>query len=169
MPHRLKGTLHSLSTFLLVAVLLLTCAYAEVLTSSDLPRLRNVGGVALSPDGRFIAYTVALRDQPGRPSGQLWVMDVSSGKTVRLGGDKPAGGPVWSADSKWIAYSGAQGDKHGLCIAHPDGTEATFLAPTAGTNSPLPGMRKSVAWSPDGKQIAFRLLDSGRKCSRSER
>ena len=40
-------------------------------------------------------------------------------------------------------------------IAHPDGSDTTFLAALAGTNSPLPGTGKEVAWSPDGKQIAF--------------
>jgi len=130
-------------------------ASADVLTSGDLSRLQNVGGVALSPDGRFIAYSIITREKPGRPSGQLWVLDVNSGKSVRLGGDKPAGGAVWSADSKWIAFNGADDDKHGLLIAHPDGSDATFLAATSGTNSPLPGTGKSVAWSPDGKQVAF--------------
>jgi dipeptidyl aminopeptidase/acylaminoacyl peptidase len=130
-------------------------AFGDVLTSADLSKLRSVGAVELSPDGRYIAYTITMRDQPGRPYGQLWVMDVASGKGVRLGGDKPAGGPVWSADSKWIAYSGTEADKHGLFIAHPDGSEATLLASPSGTNSPLPGAGKSVAWSPDGKQIAF--------------
>jgi dipeptidyl aminopeptidase/acylaminoacyl peptidase len=143
------------SVYVLLAMLVCVAASADVLTSGDLSRLRNVGGVALSPDGRFIAYTVATRELPGRPSGQLWALDVISGKSVRLGGDKPAGGPVWSADSKWIAFNGADGDKHGLLIAHPDGSETTFLATTSGTNSPLPGTGNSVAWSPDGKQIAF--------------
>ena len=137
------------------AALFSALVYAEVLNSSDLSRLRSVGGVALSPDGRFIAYTITMRDRPGRPYGQLWVMDVNSGKSIRLGGDNPAGGPLWSGDSKWIAFQGADGDKHGLMIAHPDGSESTLLAPLAGTNSPLPGTGKDVAWSPDGKQIAF--------------
>jgi len=137
------------------AVLAAASAYAQGLASSDLSRLRYVGGVALSPDGRSIAYTVVMLDRPGRPYGQLWVMDVSSGKSVRLGGDKPAGSPLWSADGKWIAFNGSDGDKHGLLIAHPDGSETTFLAALAGTNSPLPGTGKDVAWSPDGKQIAF--------------
>lgn len=130
-------------------------SHAEVLTSSDLSKLRNVGAVALSPDGRYIAYTITMYDRPGRPYGQLWVLNLSTEKSLRLGGENPAGSPSWSADSKWIAFHGQDGDKHGLLIAHPDGSGSTFLAETKGTNSPLPGTGKEVAWSPDGKQVAF--------------
>src|SRR5882672_323514 len=45
--------------------------------------------------------------------------------------------------------------KSGLAIAKPDGTGARFLAEMTGTNAPLPGIGTSVAWSPDGKRIAF--------------
>ncbi len=128
---------------------------ADVVTSSDLSRLRSVGSASLSPDGRYIAYTITMRDQPGRPYAQLWVMDVGTGKSTRLGGDKPARGPLWSKDGKWIAFTGEDGEKHGLMIAHPDGSDATFLAVRENTNSPLPDTGKGVAWSPDGKQIAF--------------
>src|SRR5215468_1774752 len=152
MDSRLTGRLGLFSACLL-AFLLCGVALADVLTSADLPRLRNVGGVALSPDGRYIAYSIVTREQPGRPSGQLWVMDVASGRSVRLGGNKPAGSPVWSADSKWIAFNGAESDKGGLIIAHPDGSGTTFLAATSGSNSPVPDTGKSVVWSPDGKQI----------------
>ena len=130
-------------------------AHSEVLTSADLFRFRNIGSATLSPDGRYIAYTIVMRDGPGRPSGQLWIMEVSTQKSIRLGGDNPASGPVWSADGKWIAFHGTEGDKHGLMIAHPDGSDTTFLATQSGTNSPLPGTGKDVAWSPDGKQLAF--------------
>jgi dipeptidyl aminopeptidase/acylaminoacyl peptidase len=143
---------------LLCAVLLAamaTATRAQLLTSSDLSRLRNIGGVALSPDSHYIAYTITMRDRPGRPYGQLWVMDLSTEKSVRLGGDKPAGDPLWSGDGKWIAFQSANGDKHGLWIAHPDGSGTTFLAAMAGTDSPLPGTGKEATWSPDGKQIAF--------------
>ena len=129
---------------------------AQGLTSADLSRLRSIGAVAISPDGHRIAYTITMRDRPGRPWGQLWIMDVATQKSVRVGGEKDAaGGPLWSPDGTRLAFFGSQGENHGLLIARPDGSEVTFLATMSGTNSPLPGMGKEAAWSPDSKQLAF--------------
>jgi dipeptidyl aminopeptidase/acylaminoacyl peptidase len=126
------------------------------LQSSDLLKLRSVSGVRVSPDGTRVAYTVENNDGAGRPSSQLWVMTVADGKPVRFGGEKDASGnPVWSPDGQWLAYRGRVGDKSGLAIARPDGTGAKFLAEMTGTNSPLPTTGATVAWSPDGRQIAF--------------
>src|SRR5215472_15499980 len=131
-------------------------AHGQGLTSSDLSKLRSVGGVSLSPDGHHLAYSVTMRDEPGRPYGQLWIMDLATQKSIRLGGDKDrSGGALWSPDGKWIAFFGRQADKHGLMIARPDGSDVTVLASPEGTNSPLPGAGTGVTWSPDGKQIAF--------------
>lgn len=143
-----------LSGFFLVTTL--PSARTQGLASSDLSKLRSVGSVALSPDGRHLAYSVAMRDEPGRPYGQLWVMDVATQKSIRFGGDKDrSGGAVWSQDGKWLAFFGRIGDKHGLMIAKPDGSDIAVLASPEGSNSPLPGTGNEVTWSPDGKQIAY--------------
>jgi hypothetical protein len=45
---------------------LAAAANPQGLVSSDLSRLRSVGGVTTSPDGKRVAYTVVMRDRPGR-------------------------------------------------------------------------------------------------------
>jgi dipeptidyl aminopeptidase/acylaminoacyl peptidase len=144
------------SQLLLILLTLSPRNLAQGLATSDLPKLRSVGAVALSPDGRHLAYTVSMFDEPGRPYGQLWIMDLTSQKSIRIGGDKDRGGsPVWSPDGKALAFTGKQGDKHGLMIAKADGSDITQLVSPEGTNSPLPGTGNSISWSPDGKQIAY--------------
>src|SRR5712672_876334 len=127
---------------------------AQGLASADLSRLRAVGSVAVSPDGHRLAYQIVMRDRPGRPYGQLWIMDLATQKSERVGGEKDsAGSPLWAPDGKVLAFAGNQGGKTGLFVAHQDGSEIISLAPTTGTNSPLPGTGREITWSPDGKQI----------------
>src|SRR5574340_23503 len=146
--HFLRASALALGLFALLTIAPF-CA-AQGLVSGDLSRLRSVGGVALSPDGHHLAYTVTMRDEPGRPYGQLWMMDLSTQKSFRFGGDKDrGGGAVWSPDGKWLAFFGRLGEKHGLMIAKPDGSDVTVLANPDGTNSPLPGTGNELTWSPD--------------------
>ncbi len=129
--------------------------YAQ-LQSADLYKLHSIGTVRFSPDGTHLAYVVDNYDRPGRSWSQAWIMDVTRGQSLRLGDpDSPSNSPEWSPDGSWIAYHGEQGDKSGILVARPDGTAARFIAETQDTNAPLPYEGRSVAWSPDGKRLAF--------------
>src|SRR6202044_1999894 len=84
---------------------------AQGLASSDLSRFRFVGDAVLSPDSHRIAYTVILYDRPGRPAPQLWIVDLTTHKSVPIGGEKDvAGNPRWSPDGKWLAFQGSVGE-----------------------------------------------------------
>ena len=131
-------------------------AQSSGLESRDLYRLRSIGDARISPDGRRIAYAVENHDRPGRPYSQVWVMDLETGKSARLGGPAEASsGPLWSPDGKWIAYFGGTGESEGLTVSRPDGSGTMFLASVQGTNSPTQNPGSPVARSPDSKQLAF--------------
>ncbi len=131
-------------------------AFADGFQSSDYLKLRSVGAVEISPDGSKIAYTVTREDGPRRPYGQVWIMNLADQKSICLSaGNEPSGNPQWSPDGKWIAYSGQLESKSGLIVARADGSAKKFLTAMEGSNAPLPSTGKTVAWSPDSKQIAY--------------
>ena len=146
----------SLAVLILAVTIGPAGAQPQSLESTDLFKLRSVGGVAFSPDGAYLAYTVTNNDDPGRPYSQLWIMNLVDEKSIRLSaGNEPSSGPEWSPDSQWIAYQGRSGNESGLMIARPDGSRAKLLAPLQWTNHRLPYSGKRLAWSPDAKWIAF--------------
>ena len=152
------------ASLLAFAALAAAPARAQSLQSADLSRLRSVGSVELCPDGRHIAYTVTMRDRPGRPYSQIWILDLTTEKSIRLGAEKErTGGPKWSPDSKWLAYFGGEGDEDGLKVAHPDGSGAMFLTKVSGSNSPLPGQGETSPGLPTASRSPSSLRRPARR------
>ena len=128
----------------------------ETLAAADLYHLRSVGDVHVAPDGSRISYSVINNDHPGRPYSQVWIVDLASKQSTRLGsGSSSASSPRWSPDSRSIAYLGSDGDRRGLIVADADGARPRFIAEVTGTNHPLPTSGDPIAWSPDSRRIAF--------------
>ena len=85
------------------------------LQAADIYKLRSVGDVQISPDGRTAVYSVTNNDRPDRPYSQVWLLDVTAGTSRRLGGDgDTASEPMFSPDGKHL----------GLHRPHPGGLRA---------------------------------------------
>ncbi|MEV6927517.1 hypothetical protein AB0M46_23860 [Dactylosporangium sp. NPDC051485] len=125
-----------------------------------------------SPDGTKLAYL---------HNGTVWVMG-ANGEHKHQVSDRTAGGPSWSPDGRWIAYSALSctGGPGVFRVGVEGGTSSQPLfpaecrdqavpevgyameAPTDGSATPAATLADrlrtddAVAWSPDGTQIAFR-------------
>jgi dipeptidyl aminopeptidase/acylaminoacyl peptidase len=148
----------------LAATTLVVAQTPPGLQISDIYRLRAVGDVQISPDASRVAYAITNYDRPGRPYSQLWVADIASGRSTRIGDEEDSGsGPRWSPDGSRLAYFGRARAGSGILIASATGGPSTplrtgrptFVGPVSGTNHPLPSSGERLAWSPDGRSLAF--------------
>jgi dipeptidyl aminopeptidase/acylaminoacyl peptidase len=140
-----------------VAVGVAAAQAPTALVPADLYKLQSVADVQLSPTGGDIAFSVASNEGPGRPSSTTWLRDLHLGEPVQLRGS----GPRWSRDGQQVAYFGETDEGAGLVVATRRGERARLIAPVRSTNHPLPSSGQSVAWSPDGRAIAFLSATDG--------
>jgi dipeptidyl aminopeptidase/acylaminoacyl peptidase len=112
--------------------------------------MKSVGGAQISPDGRYVAYTVtqANWDQNEFVT-QIWIAVPATGEHYQLtSGKKSAGGAQWSPDSRQLAFTSDRDGKRQIYLISPHGGEARVL--TAEDNGV-----GGIAWAPDGSSIAF--------------
>jgi dipeptidyl aminopeptidase/acylaminoacyl peptidase len=119
------------------------------------------GGVAVSPDGKTVAWT--LRGREGTTLHLTTVADPDPAKEriVAVNGATACsyGSPVWSPDSATLAFVSTCTSKE-----EKPGQEEIFLwSKTDGSVKQLThvvGNIEQPAWSPDGKSIAFLFVEN---------
>ncbi len=140
-----------LALFALTLVVSTATAQSHVPTLDELITLKSVNGTQISPDGKWVAYTVNYGDfKQDAFVTQIWVANTGTGKSLQLTrGEKSSTNPRWSADGQWLAFlSNRIEDKNQIFVIDPNGGEAQQLtkSETAINN---------FAWSEDGKTIAY--------------
>jgi dipeptidyl aminopeptidase/acylaminoacyl peptidase len=140
-----------LGLFALAAVVAFAADARRVPTIDDLLTIKSVGGTQISPDGKWVAYTVGYGDfKQDAFVTQIWLVESDSGRKFQLTrGDKSATTPRWSPDGQWLAFlSNRIEDKNQIFVINPLGGEAQQLTKSETAIS-------NFAWSEDGKTIAY--------------
>src|SRR5436305_5392759 len=120
-------------------------AQKRAITIDDYLALKSVDNPQLSPDGKWVAYTVteqSLKDNRG--IARIWRADVSSGQVRQLtagpGSDRQ---PRWSPDGRTLAFVSTRESGAQLWVLPIAGGEARRVTSLAdGVFDPL--------WLPDG-------------------
>jgi dipeptidyl aminopeptidase/acylaminoacyl peptidase len=119
------------------------------ITFDDMIKLHRVGEPQISPDGKWVAYTVTTPDMDAnRNAGNLWLVGTEGGAPIQLTQSGHDSSPVWSPDNKMLAFLSSRAGESQVYVLPMEGGEAhawTHLS----TGADL------VKWSPDGKTIAF--------------
>lgn len=112
------------------------------------------GATVLSPDRTRVAL---VKNDLNNESGDLYVLDVASGKTTRLTTSKKTEfvqAPIWSPDGKQLAYVQIRDGAEGVYRRPADGTgaeELLYKNPSAFLNL--------SDWSADGRYLSFAKSD----------
>jgi len=127
----------------------------SVLTPEDVLRIKTCTGVAISPNGKWIAYTVSVpreaNDEPGGAYSELYVFSTETGAIRPFStGKVGVGSPRWSPDSSKIAFLAERGEKAStqVWVIPVDGGEGYQV--TKAETSIL-----DFRWHPSGEKIAF--------------
>jgi len=123
---------------------------AQRLHSIDVFQLEYTDDVQISPDGGHIVYVRVSHDiMTDRARRNLWIVDADGSNNRPLRSEsRNFSSPRWSPDGTRLAYVSAAEGSPQLYVRWMDSGQTALL-----TN--LVEAPEAIAWSPDGKSIAF--------------
>jgi dipeptidyl aminopeptidase/acylaminoacyl peptidase len=116
----------------------------------DVISLRSVGGVAISADGKDVAFTMQTVDwSENRFDTEIWVSK-NGGKPFQLTNNpkNSSANPAFSPDGKWLAFMSDRGDKNQIFVLRTEGGEARAVTKEEDGVS-------FFEWHPSGDKFIF--------------
>jgi len=122
----------------------------QPLAFNDLMKVQRISDPQISPDGKWIAYTVTMVDkEKNSRNSDIWILPIAGGDARRLTrSPKSDDRPRWSPDSKEIAF-----------VSTRDGSSQIYRLPVSGGEASqethIATGASGVLYSPDGSNLLF--------------
>jgi dipeptidyl aminopeptidase/acylaminoacyl peptidase len=122
----------------------------RAITFQDLISMHRLSEPQISPDGKWVAYTVATPNlETNHTSRDIWIVGVIAGEPRQLTHGGSDTRPRWSPDGQRLAFISAriEGNQQVFSMDVKTGTVSRVTFLSTGADNEI--------WSPDGKTIAF--------------
>jgi len=145
----------------LLALILVVCSSASLFaaakrpfTFEDMMKLKRVGEPEVSPDGKWVIFSVVDVDLAANTkTPHIWIVPVAGGEEREIIADQDADRPRWSPDGKRFAFLSTKEGGSQVWIADFDSN--TGAVGRSRRLTAAPGEAGGELWSPDGKYILF--------------
>lgn len=127
----------------------------------DLAKFRSVGDPQVSPEGKWVAYTVGTVDaEKDRRDTDLWMASWDGSQQIQLTSTAESGEsqPRWSPDGRYLSFLASRGDEE----EKKKGSQVWLLNRAGGEAQKLTDIKGGVAdyaWSPDSKRLVLTVND----------
>jgi dipeptidyl aminopeptidase/acylaminoacyl peptidase len=125
------------------------------MTFEDMMKMKRLGETAVSPDGKWLAYSVTTVElNQNAKTAELWVQPIAGGEPQKLAVGQPGdSGIEFAPDGHSVLFlSGRDG---GQQVWRADFDAATGTASNAKKLTSIATEADGAKWSPDGKSIVF--------------
>ena len=125
------------------------------MTFDDMMHMKRLNETAVSPDGKWLAYSVTTVDlAQNTKTPELWLQQISGGDPIKISVAQPGdSGPQFSTDSKRILFLSAREGGQQVWLADFDSATGATTNPRKLTK--IASEADNAKWAPDGHSIIF--------------
>ncbi|MFZ0305661.1 MAG: S9 family peptidase, partial [Terracidiphilus sp.] len=125
------------------------------MTFEDMMNMKRLGETAVSPDGKWLAYSVTTVNlEQNTKTAELWLQAIAGGEPIKLAVAQPDdSNPEFAPDSHSVLF--VSGRENGEQIWLADFDSATGATANAKRLTNISTGADSPKWSPDGHSVVF--------------